>query len=111
MARTGRCVVLSDFFKHAGYDPQVLDYGWRGFVVKEIGHALRPFRGAPKTDILRFVAKTLKCYRAQQGIRRTPRFPLRNPPDFSAFDLIAVGSDEVWNLTHPWLQEGAALLW
>ena len=96
-----RC--LSDYFKRAGYEPEVLDYGWKGFFAKEIGHALRPFRGAPKTDILRFGAKTLKCYRAQQSIRRTPSFSLLNPPDFSNFDLIAVGSDEVWNLAHPWL--------
>jgi hypothetical protein len=94
---------LTEYFKRQGYEPQVLDYGWRGFFVKEIGHALRPFRGAPKSDVLRFGAKTLKCYRAQQKIRRTPSFPLRNPPDFSEFDLIAVGSDEVWNLSHPWL--------
>ena len=96
-----RC--LSDFFVRSGYEPQVLDYSWRGFFVKEISHALRPFRGAPKTDVLRFAAKTLRCYRAQQGIRRTRRFLLSNPPDFSDFDLIAVGSDEVWNLSHPWL--------
>jgi hypothetical protein len=96
-----RC--LSDFFLREGYEPQVLDYGGREFLLSEIRHALRPFRGAPKTDVLRFTAKTLKCYRAQQSIRRTPGFSMRNPPDFSDFDLIVVGSDEVWNLSHPWL--------
>jgi len=96
-----RC--LSDFFKRAGYEPQVLDYGWKGFLVREIGHALRPFRGAPKSDVFRFGVKTLKCYGAQQRLRRTPGFSLRSPPDFSDFDLITVGSDEVWNLSHPWL--------
>lgn len=96
-----RC--LSDFFARAGYAPQVLDYGWRGFFLNELKHALRPFRGAPKSDILRFAAKTLRCYAAQQRIRRTPSFPLTRPPDFADFELIAVGSDEVWNLSHPWL--------
>jgi hypothetical protein len=94
---------LSDFFVRAGYAPQVLDYGWKGFFLNELKHALRPFRGAPKGDILRFAVKTLKCYGAQQRLRRTPSFPLRNPPGFSDFELIAVGSDEVWNLSHPWL--------
>ena len=96
-----RC--LGDYFARAGYAPQVLDYGWKGFFLNELKHALRPFKGAPKGDILRFTAKTLKCYGAQQRIRRTPSFALRSPPDFSDFDLIAVGSDEVWNLSHPWL--------
>jgi hypothetical protein len=96
-----RC--FSDYLTRLGFEPQVLDYGWRGHIKSEIKHALRPSRSAPVGDIIRNGIKALKCFRAQQGIRRTPSFPLHNPPDFSDFDLIAVGSDEVWNLSHPWL--------
>lgn len=96
-----RC--FSDYLTRLGFEPQVLDYGWRGHLKSEIKHALRPNRSAPLGDIIRNGIKSLKCFRAQQAMRRTPSFPLHNPPDFSDFDLIAVGSDEVWNLSHPWL--------
>jgi hypothetical protein len=33
---------------------------------------------------------------------RSPRFSLEHPAGAEAYDLVVVGSDEVWNLRHPW---------
>lgn len=81
----------------------VLDYSSPRYLSREFRHALRPFRPAPKSDILRFAVKTMKFLIAQQRLTRTAMFSLDAPPDFSDYDLIVVGSDEVWNLKHPWL--------
>lgn len=94
---------LSDYFRDEGHEVHVLDYRSKAYYKKELQHALRPFRPAPKSDVLRFLLKTVKFVRAQQRMQRTPTFSLHAPPNFSAYDLIVVGSDEVWNLRHPWL--------
>lgn len=94
---------LSDYFRDEGHEVQVLDYRSKPYFAKELQHALRPFRPAPKSDVLRFLLKTAKFVRAQQRMQRTPMFSLHAPPNFSDYDMIVVGSDEVWNLRHPWL--------
>jgi hypothetical protein len=94
---------LTDYFRSEGHDVQVLDYRSKRYFSKELQHALRPFRPAPKTDVFRFLLKTVKFIRAQQRMDRTPMFSLHSPPNFSDYDLVVVGSDEVWNLRHPWL--------
>lgn len=96
-----RC--LSDFFAGLGHQVAVLDYVSPQYFFTEMRHALRPFRPAVRRDVPPLLAKTLKFMRAQQGLRRTRMFSLSAPPAFSEFDLIVIGSDEVWNLSHPWL--------
>jgi polysaccharide pyruvyl transferase WcaK-like protein len=36
------------------------------------------------------------------ALPRSRRFPLEAPEELGEFDLIVVGSDEVWNVRHPW---------
>ncbi len=97
-----RC--LSDFFRRAGHDVQVLDYRSKAYYVREFDHAIRPFRPlVVKRDFPSLMTKTMKFVFAQQRLKRTPLFSLTDPPNFSEFDLIVVGSDEVWNFEHPWL--------
>ncbi|HWL16558.1 MAG TPA: polysaccharide pyruvyl transferase family protein [Opitutus sp.] len=96
-----RC--LRDFLLAAGHEVQLLDYHSRDYFWRELKHAIRPFRPAPRRDVAAFAAKALKFIAAQQRVKRTGKFPLHAPPDFSDFDLVVVGSDEVWNLSHPWL--------
>jgi hypothetical protein len=44
----------------------------------------------------------LKCLRTLSALPRSPRFALEQPANMARFDLVVVGSDEVWNLRHPW---------
>lgn len=96
-----RC--LADALAGDGHDVEVLDYASPRYFLNEVRHALRPVRPAARRDLIGLMAKTVKFMRAQQRMNRTPMFSPAQPPSFSDFDLIVVGSDEVWNLNHPWL--------
>jgi hypothetical protein len=43
-----------------------------------------------------------RFFRAFEALPRSPRFPLDHPGAMEYYDLVVVGSDEVWNLCHPW---------
>ncbi len=96
-----RC--LSRGLEALGHEVRILNYTSRGSAWREVRHALTRTRPAPKHDVLPLVIKALKFFRAQQGLPLTRLFSLHNPPSFSDFDVIVVGSDEVWNFSHPWL--------
>jgi hypothetical protein len=86
-----------------GHQVTVLNYASRRYAWSELCHALTRKRPAPKRDIPRLAIKTAKFVRFQQGLPLTRLFSLHRPPAFSDYDLIVVGSDEVWNFAHPWL--------
>jgi hypothetical protein len=44
----------------------------------------------------------LKFWQLFRGLPLSQRFPLDNPAAMAEHDLVVVGSDEVWNLAHPW---------
>ncbi len=46
--------------------------------------------------------KVLKFFRLFASLPLSPRFSLDNPAEMDAYDVVVVGSDEVWNLAHPW---------
>lgn len=60
-------------------------------------------------DRRRLAAKVRAFAHAQARLARSSRFPLAGSPG-EAFDRIVVGSDEVWNPSHPWYG-GAGLFW
>jgi len=53
-------------------------------------------------DIPRYVRKIRAFRRAVQELPRTAPFPLDQPHNSEPCDLVIVGSDEVFNLDHPW---------
>lgn len=53
-------------------------------------------------DALRYGEKMLKFLRDIARLPRSRRFPLDAPEAMPGFETIVVGSDEVWNLSHPW---------
>jgi hypothetical protein len=57
---------------------------------------------APTRDYLLYGVKVLKFLRTLSLLPRSPRFALEHPAGMAHFDLVVVGSDEVWNLRHPW---------
>jgi hypothetical protein len=66
--------------------------------------ALRPVlpTPVPRADRLRYGVKMLRFRRALSGLPRSRRFPLDRPAAMPEFERVVVGSDEVWNLRHPW---------
>jgi hypothetical protein len=61
----------------------------------------RPLRGPP-ADIGRYSLKTRQFLKAFEELPRSDAFLGESPASLKEFDLIVVGSDEVWNLRHPW---------
>jgi hypothetical protein len=57
---------------------------------------------APQRDRLLYAVKVLKFWHAFASLPRSARFGLDEPTATEAYDLVIVGSDEVWNFTHPW---------
>lgn len=56
----------------------------------------------PKEDYPRYKRKIRKFFDAFAGLPLSSPFLLENPVDVEEFRLVIVGSDEVWNLKHPW---------
>lgn len=66
--------------------------------------ALAPVPGSPAgaTDRRRYARKTRKFLDALEQLPWSRPFPLDAPSRMEAVDTVVVGSDEVWNLMHPW---------
>src|SRR3546814_5851562 len=54
----------------------------------------------PYTTLFR--SKTRQFLKAFTSLPRSDRFALDNPHGLDGYDLVVIGSDEVWNLQHPW---------
>lgn len=70
---------------------------------------LLPTRSS-REDIRAYAAKARKFQEAIAALPVSAPFPLREPQAMEACDLVVVGSDEVWNLCHPWFG-GYDLFW
>src|SRR3546814_2026521 len=47
------------------------------------------------------LSKTRQFLKAFTSLPRSDRFALDNPHGLDGYDLVVIGSDEVWNLRHP----------
>lgn len=87
-----------------GHDAALLDHESAAVNRAEWRCALAPalpVRSSP-TDRAAYLAKTRKFLAAIAALPRSPRFDLDRPAKADAYDIVIVGSDEVWNLCHPW---------
>ena len=87
-----------------GHPAVLLDHSSRRVERAEWKCALRPTLPAPVTpgDPAQYRQKLRSFLSAVEALPRTRRFELDRPDRAGAFDLVVVGSDEVWNLAHPW---------
>ncbi len=69
---------------------------WRCALQPELPAVTRPDARAG------YSRKIRKFLEAFEALPRTEPFPLDDPTELDVFDLVVVGSDEVWNLHHPW---------
>lgn len=97
-----RCLV--EGLRARGHEAVIIDHdSWR-IRRAEWACGLRPVlpTPVPRTDHILYGLKMLKFFRAFAALPRSPSFPLEHPAAMERFDRVVVGSDEVWNLTHPW---------
>lgn len=108
-----RCINNGSFWQTAalvtglrerGFDVTVLDHHSSRVNVAEWRCALRPTlpTPVPPADRTPYRAKLAKFGEAIDTLPLSARFGLDRPEDCPDVDIVVVGSDEVWNLAHPW---------
>ena len=96
-----RCLV--EGLRERGHDAVLLDHQSRRVNLAEWRCALRPDPHAPARAYRdEYVAKARKFFAAFAALPLSRPFPLQAPEQGEHYDLVMVGSDEVWNLRHPW---------
>lgn len=95
---------LVEWLRARGCEAVILDHNSRRVNLAEWKCAFRPILPTfvPKTDFPLYRAKIEKFFRAFDSLPLSAQFPLENPWEMESFDSVIVGSDEVWNLCHPW---------
>jgi hypothetical protein len=97
-----RCLV--EGLRSLGHDAHLLDHRSTDVERTEWRCAMQPLLPQRSTRAeMRLYAR--KVRRFQQAVAALPTsrpFPLDRPEAADSYDLILVGSDEVWNLSHPW---------
>lgn len=97
-----RCLVQG--LRARGFDAVLLDHRSGQIALEEWRCGLRPVLPSrvPRRDYFYYGVKILKFHRAIASLPQSSPFPLEHPSHMEAFDLVIVGSDEVWNFRHPW---------
>src|SRR5215203_3439599 len=95
---------LVEGLRSRGLDAVLLEYVSGKVNYAEWRCALRPVMPTrvPKSDYPLYASKMRKFFKAFAALPGSTCFALENPADMESYDLVIVGSDEVWNLTHPW---------
>ncbi|MFL6720581.1 MAG: polysaccharide pyruvyl transferase family protein [Sphingomonas sp.] len=97
-----RCLV--EALRHRGHDAELLDHDCRCVRRAEAKCALQPKLPArtPAGELPQYRAKARKFIDAIAALPQSPRFSLHEPEAAGDYDVVVVGSDEVWNFRHPW---------
>lgn len=97
-----RC--LAEGLRARGHEVVVLDHVSRRVEIAEWKCAFRPTLPVetPKPDRPRYRRKILRFFRAIESLPLSRRFRIEDPSAMEPCDVVVVGSDEVWNLSHPW---------
>lgn len=90
--------------RNRGHNAVLLDHEAPQVKWAEWRSALQPLlpEHSPLADRQLYAAKIRKFLDAFEGLPRSPRFPLHDPAAMDPQDIVVIGSDEVWNLSHPW---------
>lgn len=97
-----RCLI--EGLRGMGHDAVLLDHASAWVDQVEWRCALQPLlpRRSSRADI-RLYARKARAFRgAVAALPLSTPFPLDCPAEMPPVDAVVVGSDEVWNLAHPW---------
>ena len=97
-----RCLV--EHLRAQNFDAELLDYRSSRAHFAELKCALQPTLPTPTPRAYRalYRRKIEGFERAFAELPLSPRFDLDAPASMEEYDALVVGSDEVWNLSHPW---------
>ena len=97
-----RCLV--EGLRARGHDAELLDHHCDCTARAEARCVFQPMLPdrTSRQDFPAYAAKTRKFVDAIGDLPLSERFSLHRPEAVSGYDMILVGSDEVWNLAHPW---------
>jgi len=97
-----RCLVAG--LRRRGLDAVILDHRSARVNRAEWRCALSPHLPAPTRpgDRAAYARKARRFLAAFERLPLSPPVCLEQPGDAEPYDLVLVGSDEVWNLRHPW---------
>ncbi len=97
-----RC--LAEGLQSGGHNALILDHESQRVNIAEWKCAYRPTlpTHVPESDYPLYREKTEKFFRIFETLPLSPRFPLNKPEEMENYDVVVTGSDEVWNLFHPW---------
>jgi hypothetical protein len=97
-----RCLV--EGLRGRGHDAELLDHDDRQVTIAELRCAFQPKlpERSRREDLRSYGTKTRRFYDAFAALPLSHPFSLHEPQTLEGYDTIIVGSDEVWNLSHPW---------
>ncbi|CAN7615918.1 polysaccharide pyruvyl transferase family protein [Phenylobacterium sp. LjRoot219] len=95
---------LVEGLRRRGLDAVLMDHQSRRVDRAEWKCALSPAlpTRSPRADRPAYAAKARKFFHRFAELPLSTSFRLEEPSETEAFDIVVVGSDEVWNLRHPW---------
>ncbi|HZF63157.1 MAG TPA: polysaccharide pyruvyl transferase family protein [Chitinophagaceae bacterium] len=87
-----------------GHSAELLDHHSNRVNVAEWKCAYNPVlpSSVPPSDYSFYRQKIERFFQAFQSFKLSPKFDLDRPETMLEYDVVVVGSDEVWNLFHPW---------
>lgn len=97
-----RC--LAEKLQQHGLNVFILDHRSKKVDIAEWKCALEPVlpTPVPVSDHALYRKKIEKFFTAFESLPLSKAFELEYPQQMDEYDLVVVGSDEVWNLSHPW---------
>jgi hypothetical protein len=97
-----RCLI--EGLRRRGHDAELLDHHCRGVEWAEARCAFQPMlpRRVGRQDMPAYSRKARKFVREIGKLPRSRPSPLHGSHAVAGYDTVLVGSDEVWNLAHPW---------
>ncbi|MET1756641.1 polysaccharide pyruvyl transferase family protein [Novosphingobium sp. RD2P27] len=95
---------LVEGLRARGHDAVLLDYQCPRTDLIEWRCAMQPLlpSRSSREDIRLYARKARAFQVAIAGLPLSEPFPLQDPAAMELRDLVIIGSDEVWNLYHPW---------
>lgn len=97
-----RC--LAEGLQLRGHNATILDHHSSRVNRAEWRCAFQPVlpTPVPASDYPLYKEKIRRFFQAFEGLPLSKPFPLMQPQEMDDYDVVVVGSDEVWNLFHPW---------
>ncbi|WP_347303549.1 polysaccharide pyruvyl transferase family protein [Croceibacterium sp. TMG7-5b_MA50] len=95
---------LVEGLRGIGHDAVLLDHQCADVRSREWRCAFQPLlpRRSARADLPLYGAKARKLLEAVAALPLSAPFELAQPDTMAPVDTVVIGSDEVWNLQHPW---------